>query len=89
MSYSIYDLINVVITVRFILGLLLTIIALRAFLGTRNYPMLYLTAGFALITAGSLFSTIYRIEDLRVDRLLSNVFDIFALIALIIAIKKS
>ncbi len=89
MPYSIYNLITVAIIVRFLLGITLTIMALRAFLGTRNFAMLYLTAGFALITVGSLFSTFYRIEDLRIDRFLSNVFDIFALIALIIAIKKS
>jgi hypothetical protein len=58
-------------------------------LGTKNYSMLYLTVGFTLITVGSLFSTLYRIDDLRIERLLSNFFDIFALIALIIAIKKS
>jgi hypothetical protein len=89
MINSIYNLITAVIIVRFLLGIFLTIMALRAFLGTRNSAMLYLTTGFALITVGSLFSTLYRIEDLRIDKLLSNLFDIFAMIALIISIKKS
>ncbi|VVB96877.1 Uncharacterised protein [uncultured archaeon] len=89
MPDEIFNLNTAVIIVRFLLAITLTIIALRAYLGTRNYSMLYLTVGFALITVGSLFSTLYRIGDLRIERLLSNVFDIFALIALIIAIKKS
>ncbi len=86
MLYSIDNLISVI---RFLVGITLTIIALRAFLGTKNSAMFYLTAGFALITVGNLFSTFYYVEDLRMDKLLSNVFDIIGLIALIIAIKKS
>jgi uncharacterized membrane protein len=86
MLHSIDNLISII---RFLIGITLTIIALRAFLGTRNAAMLYLTAGFALITAGNLFSTLYYVEDLRMDKLLSNVFDIIGMLALIIAIKKS
>jgi hypothetical protein len=86
MHDSIFNLIGIV---RFLAGLILTIMALRAFLGTRNSAMLYLTTGFALITAGNLFSSLYYIEDLRMDKLLSNVFDILGLTTLIIAIIKS
>jgi hypothetical protein len=86
MLYSIDNLISLI---RFLVGIILTIVGLRAFLGTRNPAMLYLTAGFALITVGNLFSSLYYVEDLRMDRLLSNVFDIIGLIALLIAIKKS
>ncbi len=84
-----YTIDNLVSVIRFLVGITLTIIAMRAFLGTRNSAMLYLTTGFALITVGNLFSTLYYVEDLRMDKLLSNVFDIIGLIALIIAIKKS
>ena len=80
---------NFIGTVRFLAGLILTITALRAFLGTRNSAMLYLTTGFAFITVGNLFSSLYYIEDLRMDKLLSNLFDIIGLITLIIAIIKS
>lgn len=86
MLYSIDDLVSVI---RFLVGITLTIIGLRAFLGTRNSAMIYLTAGFALITVGNLFSTLYYVNDVRMDKLLSNIFDIIGLIALIIAIKKS
>ncbi len=86
MHDSIFNLIGIV---RFLAGLILTIMALRAFLGTRNSAMLYLTTGFALITAGNLFSSLYYIEDLRMDKLLSNLFDILGLMTLIIAIIKS
>ncbi len=86
MIYSIDNLISII---RFLVGVVLTVIGLRAFLGTRNSAMIYLTAGFALITVGNLFSTFYYVNNLRMDKLLSNVFDIIGLLALIIAIKKS
>ena len=62
---------------------------MRAFLKTRTSDMFYLTMGFALITIGNLFSTIYYVDDVRMDKLLANVFDILGLIALIIAVRKS
>ncbi len=86
MQDSIFTLIGIV---RFLAGLILTIMAYRAFLGTRNSAMLYLTTGFAFITVGNLFSSLYYFEDLRMDKLLSNVFDIIGLMTLIIAIIKS
>jgi hypothetical protein len=86
MYFSIFNLIGII---RFLAGLILSIMALRAFLGTRTSAMLYLTTGFALITVGNLFSSLYYIEDLRMDKFLSNIFDIIGLISLIIAIIKS
>ncbi len=80
---------NLISAARFFLGLILTTIALQAFLKTKTSNMLYLTTGFALITIGNLFSTIYYVDDVRMDKLLANIFDIIGLIALIIAIKKS
>ncbi len=86
MNESIFTITGIV---RFLAGFILTIMAFRAFRGTRNSAMLYLTIGFAFITVGNLFSSLYYIEDLRMDKLLSNVFDIIGLITLIIAIIKS
>jgi uncharacterized membrane protein len=80
---------NLIGAVRFFVGLILIIIALRAYLKTRTSDMFYLTTGFTLITIGNLFSTIYYVDDIRMDKLLSNVFDILGLIALIIAVRKS
>jgi uncharacterized membrane protein len=80
---------NIIGAVRFFVGLILVIIAMRAYLKTRTSDMFYLTAGFALITIGNLFSTIYYGYDIRMDKLLSNIFDILGLIALIIAVRKS
>ncbi len=79
---------NIVNALRFVVGLILVIIALRAFLKTRTSDMLYLVLGFTLITVGDLFSAIYYIDDKRMENLLSNIFDIIGLIALIIAVKK-
>lgn len=80
---------NVIYAVRFIVGLVLIIISIRAFLKTRTSDMLYLAIGFTFITIGNLFSTIYYVDDIRMDKLLGNVFDICGLIALIIAVRKS
>jgi uncharacterized membrane protein len=80
---------NIIGAVRFFVGLILVIIAMRAYLKTRTSDMFFLTCGFALITIGNLFSTIYYVDDIRMDKLLANVFDILGLIALIIAVRKS
>ncbi|HEX7575591.1 MAG TPA: hypothetical protein VF360_04370 [Candidatus Methanoperedens sp.] len=80
---------NIIGAVRFFVGLILVIIAMRAYLKTRTSDMLYLTAGFTLITIGNLFATIYYVDDIRMDKLLANIFDILGLIALIIAVRKS
>ena len=80
---------NLIGAVRFFVGLILIIISTRAFLKTRTSDMLFLTVGFTLITIGSLFSTIYYVDDVRMDKLLANIFDIMGLIALIIAVRKS
>jgi uncharacterized membrane protein len=80
---------NLIGAVRFFVGLILVIIAMRAYLKTRTSDMFYLTSGFTLITIGNLFSTIYYVDDIRMDKLLANIFDILGLIALIIAVRKS
>jgi len=80
---------NLIGAIRFFVGLILIIISTRAFLKTRTSDMLFLTMGFTLITIGSLFSTIYYVDDVRMDKLLANIFDILGLIALIIAVRKS
>ncbi len=80
---------NLIGAARFLVGLVLIIIAMRAFLKTRTSDMFYLTLGFTLITIGNLFSTIYYVDDARMDKLLANIFDILGLMALIIAVRKS
>jgi hypothetical protein len=85
---ALYLIDNIINSLRFILGLILVVIAMRAFLKTRTSDMLYLVMGFTLITVGNAFSAIYYFNDVHMDALLSDIFDIFGLIALIIAIKK-
>lgn len=85
---TLYLIDNIINSLRFIVGLILVVIALRAFLKTRTSDMLYLVMGFTLITVGNAFSAIYYINDVHMDDLLSDIFDIFGFIALIIAIKK-
>ncbi len=85
---TLYLIDNIINSLRFIVGFILVVIALRAFMKTRTSDMLYLVLGFTLITVGDMFSAIYYINDVRMENLLSNIFDIFGLIALIIAVKK-
>lgn len=85
---TLYLIDNIINSLRFIVGFILVVIALRAFMKTRTSDMLYLVLGFTLITVGDMFSAIYYINDVRMENLLSNVFDILGLIALIIAVKK-
>jgi hypothetical protein len=84
-----YSIDNLISAIRFFVGFLLMVIALRAYLRTGIPAMLLLTIGFSLITLGDLFSSLYYIEDAHMDKLLSNVFDILGLFALIIAVRKS
>ncbi len=74
---------------RFIVGLILTIIAIQAFLKTRASATFFLSLGFSLITMGNLFSAIYYVNNAEMDSLFSDIFDVFGLITLIIAVKKS
>ena len=85
---ALYLIDNIINVLRFIVGFILVVIALRAFMKTRTSDMLYLVMGFTLITVGDMFSAIYYVNDVRMENLLSNIFDIFGLIALIIAVKK-
>ncbi len=85
----IYTIDNAINAIRFIMGFVLIILSFRAFYRTRILAMFYLTLGFSLITIGNLFSAIYFNNDLRMDNLISDIFDILGFIALIIAVKKS
>ena len=85
-TYSIDNFMNVI---RLIVGLILMSIALQAFFKTRIPAMLYLSAGFFLLTVGDLFSAIYYFDNMPMNDLLSDVFDIIGMILLIIAIRKS
>jgi len=75
--------------IRLITGIILMLIALRAFLRTRTTSMFYLTIGFSLLTLGDMFSAIFYANDLYLDNLFSDIFDILGMIFLIIAIKES
>ncbi len=84
-----YSLDNFITVIRFFVGLILVLIGLKAFLRTRIPSMFYLTLGFALITIGDMFSAIYYFDNMRMNNLVSDIFDLLGLIALIIAVTKS
>jgi hypothetical protein len=75
--------------IRFVVGFILMVIALRAFLKTRAFAMFCLTLGFGLLTIGDAFSAIFYINNVYMDNLLSDIFDIFGMITLIIAVRKA
>ncbi len=75
--------------VRFFVGFILMAISFRAFLKSKTSAMLYLTCGFTLIAVGNLSSAIFYIDDLQMYKIVSQTFDIFGLVALIIAVEKA
>ncbi len=75
--------------IRFVVGLTLMAMALRAFLKTRTFSMFYLTLGFTLLTLGNAFSAVFYIHNVFIDNLLSDTFDIFGMITLIIAVRTT
>ncbi len=72
---------------RFVVGFILMAMALRAFLKTRTSGMFYLTLGFTLLTLGNAFSAVFYIDNVFIDNLLSDSFDILGMIALIVAVR--
>ncbi len=75
--------------IRLITGLILMLIALRAFLRTRTTSMFYLTIGFSLLTLGDLFSSVFYVNNLYLDNMFSDIFDILGMISLIISVKEN
>jgi hypothetical protein len=73
--------------IRFVVGFILMVIALRAFLKTRTFSMFYLTLGFTLLTFGDAFSAVFYIDNVFIDNLLSDIFDTLGMVTLIIAVK--
>jgi hypothetical protein len=51
--------------------------------------MLFLVLGFSSLTLGDFFSAIYFTNNVYLDNLISDAFDIPGFIALIIAVGKS
>jgi hypothetical protein len=80
------DLVNLA---RFLLGFVLIVISLRAYSKSRSSAMLFLVLGFSSLTLGDFFSAIYFTNNVYLDNLISDAFDIPGFIALIIAVGKS
>ena len=81
--------ISIVINViRFMLGMSLIAISLKAYSKGRSTAMLYLIIGFSALTLGDLFSAVYFAGNPYLDNLISDAFDIPGFLAMIIAIKK-
>lgn len=76
----------IIVYVRFIVSFILLSIAVRSFLITKSSAMFYVSAGFALITFGDVFSDIYFFEYPYMDKLFSNLFDLIGLTSIIIAV---
>ncbi len=76
---------NLINVIHFAVGFILMGIALRSFLKTRSFTMLYVTLGFSLLTIGNAFCAIFYNNSIYMDNLLSDVFDIFGMITLLIA----
>lgn len=82
MVYVIVDIVH------FIVSLILVVISIRSYLKTRLPAILYLVISFVLISFGHLFSDIYFYNNIYINEVLSEIFNIIGLITLIIAVKK-
>ncbi len=81
--------VNVIIDIiHFIVSFILVTISIRSYLKTRLPAMMYLVLGFILISFGHLFADIYFYDDVYINTVLAEIFDILGLIALIIAVKN-
>ncbi len=76
----------IIVFIRFVVSFILLSIAVRSFLLTKSSAMFYVSAGFALITFGDVFSDLYFFGNVYMDKLSSNLFDLIGLTAIIIAL---
>ncbi|WP_458718917.1 DUF7521 family protein [Candidatus Nitrosocosmicus sp. R] len=81
---------NLVILIHVILGFILVYFAIRAYRRSRYVPMIYLAAGFLLITIGdTIIGDSLALSDEKSKELIEEVVEIFGFVLVIIAVLKS
>ncbi len=84
------EIMNLVILIHVILGFILVYFAIRAYRRSRYVPMIYLAAGFLLITIGdTIIGDSLALSDEKSKELIEEVVEIFGFVLVIIAVLKS
>ncbi len=84
------EIMNLVILIHVILGFILVYFAIRAYKRSRYVPMIFLAAGFLLITIGdTIIGDSLALSDEKTKELIEEIVEIFGFVLVIIAVLKS
>ena len=84
------EVMNLIIFIHVVLGFILVYFAIRAYKRSRYVPMLFLAAGFALITIGdTIIGDSLALADERSKEMIEEIVEIFGFVLVIIAVLKS
>jgi len=84
------EVMNLIILIHIILGFILVFFAIRAYKRSRYVPMLFLAAGFLLITIGdTIIGDSLALADERSKEMVEEIIEIFGFVLVIIAVLKS
>ena len=84
------EIMNLVILIHVILGFILVYFAIRAYRRSRYVPMIYLAAGFLLITIGdTIIGDSLALSDEKSKDMVEEIVEIFGFVLVIIAVLKS
>ncbi len=84
------EIMNLVTLIHVILGVILVYFAIRAYKRSRYVPMIYLAAGFLLITIGdTIIGDSLALSDEKSKEMIEEIVEIFGFVLVIIAVLKS
>ncbi len=84
------EIMNLVVLIHVILGFILVYFAIRAYKRSRYVPMIYLAAGFLLITIGdTIIGDSLALTDEKSKDMVEEIVEIFGFVLVIIAVLKS
>ena len=84
------EVMNLVILIHVTLGFILVYFAIRAYKRSRYVPMIYLAAGFLLITIGdTIVGDSLALTDEKSKDMVEEIVEIFGFVLVIIAVLKS
>lgn len=84
------EVINLIILIHIVLGFILVFFAIRAYKRSRYLPMIFLAAGFLLITIGdTIIGDSLALADEKSKEMIEEIVEIFGFVLVIIAVLKS
>ena len=84
------EIMNLVVLIHVTLGFILVYFAIRAYKRSRYVPMIYLAAGFLLITIGdTIVGDSLPLTDEKSKDMVEEIVEIFGFVLVIIAVLKS